>query len=206
MVEVDASEVGVGAVLSQRSSSDQKLYPCAFFSRCLPPAERNYDIGNWELLAVKLALEEWRHWLKGASRPFLAWTDHKNLQYIRSARCLNSRQACWSLFFTCFNFTLSYRPGSRNQKSDTLSGQFPESKMGTLQDPDSILPSSYLIGADSWPIEDRVKAALQRHSGLSSCPDGLFVPTHLCSEVLQWAHSSHLTCHSGVHRTLNFLQ
>ncbi len=60
VVEVDASEVGVGAVLSQRSSSDDKVHPCAYFSHRLSPAERNYDIGNRELLAVKLALEEWR--------------------------------------------------------------------------------------------------------------------------------------------------
>jgi len=25
------------------------------------PAEQNYDVGNWDLLAIKLALEEWRH-------------------------------------------------------------------------------------------------------------------------------------------------
>ncbi len=60
VVEVDASEVGVGAILSQRSSSDDKVHPCAYFSHRLSPAERNYDIGNRELLAVKLALEEWR--------------------------------------------------------------------------------------------------------------------------------------------------
>lgn len=41
-VEVDALDVGVGAVLSQRSSTDQKLHPCVFFSRS--PAERNYNI------------------------------------------------------------------------------------------------------------------------------------------------------------------
>ncbi len=52
------SEVGVGAVLSQRSSSDEKIHPCAFFSHRLTPMERNYDIGNRELLAVKLALEK----------------------------------------------------------------------------------------------------------------------------------------------------
>ncbi len=33
VVEVDASEIGVGAVLSQRAVSNQKLHPCAFFSR-----------------------------------------------------------------------------------------------------------------------------------------------------------------------------
>ncbi|KAI3370722.1 hypothetical protein L3Q82_007101 [Scortum barcoo] len=105
ILEVDASDVGVGAVLSQRSLEDQKLHPCAFFSRRLSPAEKNYDIGNRELLAVKLALEEWRHWLEGSKQPFLVWTDHKNLEYIRSAKRLNSRQARWSLFLTRFNFT-----------------------------------------------------------------------------------------------------
>lgn len=33
------------------SSTDQKRHTCAFFSRHLSPAERNYDIGNRELLA-----------------------------------------------------------------------------------------------------------------------------------------------------------
>ncbi len=71
VVEVDASEVGVGAVLSQRATSDDKMHPCAFFSHRLSPAERNYDIGNRELLAVKLGLEEWRHWLEGSGVPFV---------------------------------------------------------------------------------------------------------------------------------------
>ena len=70
IVEVDASDTGVGAVLSQRSAKDQKVHPCAFFSRKLSTAERNYDVGNRELLAVKLALEEWRHWLEGSEQPF----------------------------------------------------------------------------------------------------------------------------------------
>ena len=59
VVEVEASDVTVGAVLSQRVATDQKLHPCVFFSRWLTPAKRNYNIGYRELLTVKLALEEW---------------------------------------------------------------------------------------------------------------------------------------------------
>ncbi|KAK1795684.1 hypothetical protein P4O66_001171 [Electrophorus voltai] len=65
IVEVDASELGVGAVLSQQSGEDKKLHPCAYFSWRLSSAERNYDVGDRELLVVKLVLEEWRHWLEG---------------------------------------------------------------------------------------------------------------------------------------------
>ncbi|XP_034083100.1 uncharacterized protein LOC117553325 [Gymnodraco acuticeps] len=105
VVEVDTSDLGVGAILSQRSSQDHRLHPCAYFSRRLTPAERNYDVGNRELLAVVLALQEWRHWLEGSVCPFIIWTDHKNLSYLRSAHRLNSRQVRWKLFLGRFNFT-----------------------------------------------------------------------------------------------------
>ncbi|XP_064877213.1 uncharacterized protein LOC135572713 [Oncorhynchus nerka] len=95
IVEVDATEAGVGAVLSQRSGTPPKLQlrPCAFFSRKLSPVERNYDVEDRELLAVVRALKVWRHWLEGAKHPFFIWTDHQNLEYIRAARRLNPRQA-----------------------------------------------------------------------------------------------------------------
>lgn len=99
-MEVDASDSGVGAVVSQRSPEDQELHPGTFFSGCLSPAERNYDVGNRELLAVVLALQEWRHWLEGSGLPSVVWMDHKNLSYLQSAQ--------WALYLGRFNFTLTY--------------------------------------------------------------------------------------------------
>lgn len=93
IVEVDASDSGVGAVMSLMFGPYNRLYQRAFFSRQLSPAERNYDGGNCKLLAVKLALEEWRHRLEGLELLFLVWTNHKNLAYIQSDWRLNSRQA-----------------------------------------------------------------------------------------------------------------
>ncbi|KAI3375465.1 hypothetical protein L3Q82_003782 [Scortum barcoo] len=180
VLEVDASDVGVGAVLSQQSSENQKLHPCAFFSRRLSLAERNYDIGNRELLAVKLVLEKWRHWLEGSKQPFLVWTDHKNLEYIRSAKRLNSRQARWLLFLTRFIFTLSYRPGSRNVKPDSLSRQFQRDE-DVAPCPDTIISSSHLVVPLTWEIEER-------------------------SDVFQWAHSSSLTSHPGTQRTIDVVR
>ncbi|KAK3548864.1 hypothetical protein QTP70_021272 [Hemibagrus guttatus] len=80
-VEVDASNTGIGAVLSQRVGGSSKLHPCAFYSRKLSTAERNYDMGNRELLFIKVTLEEWRHWLEGARHAFLVLTDHRNLEF-----------------------------------------------------------------------------------------------------------------------------
>lgn len=157
VLEVDASDTGVGAVLSQRSPADQKLHPCAFLSRKLSPAESDFDLGNRELLAVKLALEEWRHWLEGSVLPFIVWTDHKNLAYIQTAKRLNSRQARWALFFGRFNFTLTYRPGSKNTKPDALSRQFTADNKSS--EPETIMPSYCIVAAVSWEIESRVHQA-----------------------------------------------
>ncbi|KAF7646418.1 hypothetical protein LDENG_00188160 [Lucifuga dentata] len=204
IVEVDASDVGFWAVLSQRSQEDNKIHPCAYFSYKLKPAECNYDIGNCELLAVKLAVEEWRHWLEGAKVPFLVWTDHKNLEYFRTAKRLNSWQARWSLFFNRFLFTLSYRPGSRNIKPDALSRCFHSDDCKKEAEP--IISSSCLVGAVTWQIEKLVKDSLSSNPASSTCPDNLlYVPDFLHSHVIQWGHSSKFACHPGAARSLTLI-
>ncbi|KAG1957249.1 retrotransposable element [Pimephales promelas] len=189
VVEVDASEVGT------------TVHPCAFLSHRLSPAERNYDIGNRELLAVKLALEEWRHWLEGSGVPFIVWTDHKNLEYIRTAKRLNSRQARWALFFGRFDFTLSYRPGSKNIKPDSLSRIFDRSERPST--PECILPENLFISTLVWEVESKVKTALEGVVPPPACPPNrLFVPEDLRSDVIQWGHCSNVACHPGVNRTI----
>lgn len=108
------------------------------------------------LLTVKLVLEEWRHWLEGAKVPFLVWTDQKNLQYMSSAKRLNSRQAQWALFFIRFNFSLSYHPSSRNTKPDTLSRQLTADEDQT-GDPETILPPPCKVASLSWDVEEKVR-------------------------------------------------
>ncbi|KAG1940254.1 retrotransposable element, partial [Pimephales promelas] len=201
IVEVDASEVGVGAILSQRSLADNKVHPCAFFSHRLSPSERNYDVGNRELLAIRLALGEWRQWLEGATIPFVVWTDHRNLEYIRSAKRLNARQARWALFFARFEFVISYRPGSKNTKPDALSRLFDSPEVPI--DPEGILPKGRVVGATIWGIERQVKRALSHTPAPRACPRGLlFVPVPTRLAVLQWAHSAKLAGHPGVRGTL----
>jgi RNase H-like domain found in reverse transcriptase len=67
------------------------------------------------------ALEEWRHFLEGAPCRFEIWTDHKNLEYFRTSKKLNRRQARWSLYLSRFNFVLQHRPGRSMGKPDALS-------------------------------------------------------------------------------------
>ena len=206
-MEVDASDTGIGAVLSQRSGEDQQVHPVAFLSRRFSPAESNYDVGNRELLAVHAALEEWRHWLDGAQQPVLIWTDHMNQTYIRDAKRLGPRQARWALMFSRFNFTLTYRPGSKNVRADALSRLFPSVGNPPSCSPQVILPSTRVVGVVTWGLESAVRAVQRTHP----IPAGghrnrLFVPESVRSWVLQWGHSSQFACHPGVTRTSLFLR
>jgi len=133
--------------------------------------------------------------------PFIVWTDHKNLEYLQTAKRLNSRQARWALFFGRFDFALTYRPGSRNIKPDALSRQF--STSDSSSEPEPILPSACFIAAVTWEIESLVRHAQLHHPDPGNGPTGsLFVPDPVRSDVLQWGHSTRLTCHPGVNRIL----
>jgi len=83
--------------------------------------EQNYEIHDKEMLAIICTLEEWRHFLEGATHPVEIWTDYKNLEYFMMAKKLNRRQARWSLHLARFDFLLHYRPGHTMGKLDALS-------------------------------------------------------------------------------------
>ena len=120
-LEADSSGFATGAVLSQESREDDKWHPIAFLSKALSPVERNYEIHDTEMLAIVRGLEEWRHYLEGARHPIEIWTDHKNLEYFRTAQKLNRRQARWSLYLSRFDFSLHHKPGRSMGKPDALS-------------------------------------------------------------------------------------
>uniref|UniRef100_A0A8K9X5F7 Gypsy retrotransposon integrase-like protein 1 n=1 Tax=Oncorhynchus mykiss TaxID=8022 RepID=A0A8K9X5F7_ONCMY len=205
IVEVDASEAGVGAVLSQRSGTPPKLRPCAFFSKKLGPAERNYDVGDRELLAMVKALKVWRHWLEGAKHPFLIWTDHRNLEYIRAARRLNPRQARWAMFFTRFRFTISYRPGSLNTKADALSRLYDTEDRSI--EPTPILPASRLVAPVVWEVDADIERALRVEPAPAQCPTGRsYVPLGVRDKLIRWAHTLPSAGHPGIDRTVRGLR
>ncbi|KAL0172966.1 hypothetical protein M9458_033277, partial [Cirrhinus mrigala] len=122
-----------------------------------------------ELLAIKLALEEWRLWLEGSNHPFTIITDHKNLQYLREARHLNPRQARWALFFTRFNFKITYRPGSKNISADALSQQFSSYHPA---EPEPIIPSNLIINPILWEQDDTIRQATLQEPTPLECPEG----------------------------------
>ena len=78
ILQTDASDRGVGAVLSQRYEEDDQ--PVAFFSRKLLPREERYSTVEKKCLAIKLAVQAFRVYLLG--RSFTIETDHRALKWL----------------------------------------------------------------------------------------------------------------------------
>ncbi|MBW0566659.1 hypothetical protein O181_106374, partial [Austropuccinia psidii MF-1] len=121
IVETDASDCALGAVLSQVNDSGRN--PIASDSRKLLPAELKYEIRDKELLGIVWALKHWRAFLLSISNPFEVLTDHSSLQYFMSSEVLTFRQACWAEFLSEFQFTITYRQGRLATLPDALSRQ-----------------------------------------------------------------------------------
>ena len=52
VVEMDASDYAIAAIISQISPDNSDLHPIAFYSRGMKPTELNYEIYDKELLAI----------------------------------------------------------------------------------------------------------------------------------------------------------
>ncbi|MBW0530674.1 hypothetical protein O181_070389 [Austropuccinia psidii MF-1] len=109
IVETDASNYALGAVLSQFSDSGK--HPIAFDSHKIIPAELNYEIHHKELLGIVWALKRWMDFLLSLSSPFAVLTNNSSLQYFMSSKVLTKRQGRWAKFLSEFHFSIIYRPG-----------------------------------------------------------------------------------------------
>ena len=74
VLDVDASDVGIGGVLHQVQGGRERVI--AYASRALNKAESNYCITEKELLAVRFFVEYFRQYLLG--RRFLVRSDHQS--------------------------------------------------------------------------------------------------------------------------------
>ncbi|KAL0172252.1 hypothetical protein M9458_032563, partial [Cirrhinus mrigala] len=109
------------AVLTQ-IHADSSERTVAFASRSLSIAERKYSIVEKEALACVWAVERWRTFLWG--RRFTLRTDHQALTTLLATKGMGRagmRIARWSARLLCFNYEVSYKPGSENVTADCLS-------------------------------------------------------------------------------------
>ena len=117
ILDTDASDTGIGAVLSQKQSGEEKVV--AYASRSLTKAERNYCTTRKELLALVFFVKHFRHYLYG--QQFLVRTDHQALKWLFKFKEPEGQLARWVIQLSEYNFEIEHRPGKLHVNADSLS-------------------------------------------------------------------------------------
>ena len=108
-IETDASKYVTAGIISQ-IEDDGFVRLVAFRSKSMSKSECNYDGHDKELLAIILALEDWRRYVKGSRQRAKILTNYKNLVPFMTKKKPNERQVRGKEFLSQFYFKIEYRP------------------------------------------------------------------------------------------------
>ncbi|UYV63245.1 hypothetical protein LAZ67_2003535 [Cordylochernes scorpioides] len=121
----DASQIGVGAVLSHIIEGQER--PIMFASRTLSEAEQNYSQIEKEALAIIYGVTKLHQFIYG--RKFILIIDHKPLVTILGSRSgiptlSTSRLQRWALILSAYTYDIKFRRTQDHGNADLLS-RFP---------------------------------------------------------------------------------
>jgi len=116
VLDTDASEFAIGAVLSQVQGGHERVV--AYASRRLDQREIKYCVTRKELLAVVHFVRHFRQYLLG--RQFRIRTDHSSLTWLRRTPDPVGQQARWLEISEEYKFSIEHRSGVRHKNVDAM--------------------------------------------------------------------------------------
>ena len=113
VLETDASNQGIGAVLQQQG------HPIAYLSKPLGPKNSGLSTYEKEYLAILLAVDHWRPYLQHAE--FVIRTDQRSLVHLEEQRLNTPWQKKAFAKLLGLRYKIVYRKGKENAAADALS-------------------------------------------------------------------------------------
>ena len=155
ILDTDASNTGIGAVLSQVQDAQEKVI--SYASKTLSPSQRRYCVTYRELLAVVVFAKQFRHYLLG--RKFKIRTDHASLRWLSKFKDAEGMVGRWITYLSTFDFELEHRRGSMHGNADALSRKPPRKfLLACRQNTCSECPPVTEDGIGTWNQENGVVA------------------------------------------------
>ncbi|PNX80974.1 Ty3/gypsy retrotransposon protein, partial [Trifolium pratense] len=215
IIETDASNMGIGAVLMQDG------HPLAYFSKKLGPQMQSASVYIKELHAITEAVLKWRQYLLGHF--FVIRTDHQSIKELLQQVIQTPDQQKYVRKLLGFQFRIEYKPGASNRVADALS-RVP----GEWSEADSPPDTSFmaLVTTPTFGIVQQLQkenasdpfllAFHQQHTeGILPIPysiiNGLVLhkgryvlnsASPLCSLIISEFHATPSGGHAGIKRTL----
>ena len=207
VIETDASNIGIGAVLMQDN------HPICYISRALGPRHQGLSVYEKELMAVVHAVQSWSSYL--THRPFIIKTDQISLKYLLDQKVTTPFQHMWLTKLMGYTYEIQYKQGKENHAADALS-RVTSSQLLSItlaQAHEGLFDSIQLL----WQTDPHLaKVISELQSNPSSHPSYTFVNGELRRkgklvvgndsgvklQILKWMHDSVSGGHSGRDATL----
>jgi hypothetical protein len=116
-LDVDWSPKGVGAILSQKEGTLEKVV--AYASKSLSIAQKKFHPMEGECYALIWGIMHFRQYLYRSH--FVVRTDHKPLEWLATMSDVHGRRGRWIDLLQDFSFQIVHRPGLRHTNVDALS-------------------------------------------------------------------------------------
>jgi hypothetical protein len=128
LVEIDAYDFGVGAILMQEG------HPISFVRKALGPRLRGLSTYEKEYVDILLAIEQWRSYMQ--FQEFTIATDHKSLSHINKQRLHTQWQQKVFTKLLGLHYKIVYKKGVDNRVVGALSRlpthELPEATCNTV--------------------------------------------------------------------------
>ena len=121
IVDSDACDYALGAVLSQVDERDGREHPVAYMSSTFSDAERHYCTWRKELMAVYRAIKHFEPYIYG--RSIKIRTDNSAVRCLMNSPDLNAQTASIIAYIQSLDMTIEHVRGSTHKAADALSRQ-----------------------------------------------------------------------------------
>ena len=193
IVDTDASDYGIGGVLSQCIEGTEHVI--AYYSKSLNPAQQKYCTTRRELLAVVATLDHFKGYVWGPK--FVVRTDHAALVWLKNLKNIQGMLARWLAKLQQFHFEIIHRSGAQHGNADGLS-RCPQCERGTCA------PKAYWVGRKSLFLDEN--NILWRNRSDSGSRAQLVVPRSLRDTIFNDSHHTTYGGHFGITHTHSKIQ
>jgi hypothetical protein len=183
-IETNVSEYAMGAVLMQYRK------PICYHSKTFNQVVVNYPTYDKDLYALVQSVKKWKHYLLG--KETIIHTYHQPLQYLQAQTKLQqSRHYRWMGFLQQFHLVIKYKKGTGNKVVDILSR--PHIVASIIEDFKEVYEKlTHGAQVENYCLQGK----LLYHLG------NLCIPTSERVHVIQEAHTSLVSGHFGIGKTM----